>query len=802
MSWFEASARWYAVLLLLTWGWAPMIRVLCPRLSDRGVLIARPLALLGVVYPSWLAASVGLLPYSTAGLWLTLVLVSIGAWGYGWRRGAIDGAWLRAMAIAEGGFLGVFAAYVWLRGFTPAILNTEKPMDAAFLSSAARTATIPPPDPWFAGEPINYYYLGYLLHGAIARLAGVASTTAFNLALATTVAMTASAAAGVGFNTVRPWLARRRSVVAGALAATLVVLLGNAYAAVRLLRAPTETIAADWWDKAVGVGWRASRIVCDGPRVGNDCPSVDGRIAETINEFPFFSFLLGDLHPHVMALPFTLVAMAIALDALLAGRMRTSAAPRRGEWWRVAVAGGVAGSLYALNSWDMPTALLLVSSAVWVGWRGAGPGRRAAAVTLVVLSAIAAWAPFFARFAPPPGGNEAALPGPWRDLPLLSTLLTAVGAHAGERTSVGEFLTLFGVPYLFALWLLGQGWLLHRGSGGGRLGASALLGVPLVAVGLLLPAPVLILAGLPGIAAVALLGREKAPSPRTIATALFALGFGLLVLVEIFYIRDVFDNRMNTLFKVYYQVWTLFGVAAALAVVVLWREAWPRRLARPALLVAVTAGAAVGLAYPAVASYRWTDGFANWQGLDGIAYVGEDHPDELAAIRWLRENAQPGDVLLEAAGCSYGPRGDVPFNRASAFSGVPTVIGWSGHQRQWRRGQADLIAVIPERERDVARAFADPGGDLIDRYGVDLLFVGRYERGGAREACDSAGPYPAVEEAGYPGAGWDTAFAQGDVTIYRRASSAAFDQKGIGGRGATTSASGEDPAPPRTTAIG
>ncbi|MDP9364116.1 MAG: DUF2298 domain-containing protein, partial [Chloroflexota bacterium] len=364
MSWLEASLRWYAVSLLLTVGWAPLVRMLCPRLADGGAFVTRPLALLGLVYPAWLLAALGLLPYATGGLWVTLLIGSVVAWLAAWRRGLVDRRWLGALAAAEALFLAAFASYVWLRGFTPEILNTEKPMDAAFLSSAARTSAIPPPDPWFAGEPINYYYLGYLLHGALARLSGIVATTAFNLALATTFAMTLTAAAGLGFDAARPRLSRRRALTAGGLAAALLVLVGNLHAAVRLVRAPAETLAADWWG---GIGWGASRIVCDGPRVADDCPVVDGRIVETINEFPFFSFLLGDLHPHVMALPFTLVVLALALNVALGHR---DDSPTAGPAACIAalVLGAVAGSLYALNSWDMPTYLPGAAAATGIGW--------------------------------------------------------------------------------------------------------------------------------------------------------------------------------------------------------------------------------------------------------------------------------------------------------------------------------------------------------------------------------------------------------------------------------------------------
>ena len=96
------------------------------------------------------------------------------------------------------------------------------------------------------------------------------------------------------------------------------------------------------------------------------------------------------------------------------------------------------------------------------------------------------------------------------------------------------------------------------------------------------------------------------------------------------------------------------------------------------------------------------------------------------------------------------------------------MIGWRGHEEQWRPGQPDLMAELPRRQEDVASAFADPAGETLDRYGVTLLYVGRYERGDFSSVCEAAGPYPEVRAPSYPGDGWEKVFTAGDVRIYRR----------------------------------
>ena len=771
MSWLEATLRWYGLLLVLTIAWAPWVRLLCDRLPDRGATIVRPLALLATIYPAWLLTSSGRVPFANPLLWATVAIGAITGWTVLVRARRLDRRWLGLLLVAEMLTLTAFAGYTWLRGFTPEILNTEKPMDAAFLMSSSVTTTMPPPDPWFAGAPINYYYLGYLIQGSLARLSDVPGTTGYNLALATTFSAGVTAAAGLGWNLIRAWYAHRPALIAAGLAATLLLLAGNLYAALQLVQTPGATLAAGWWDKAVGVGWRASRIVCDTVRVRNDCEGS----YETINEFPSFSFILGDLHPHVLALPFVLSALALALNLVL---LRRSAPPSidRDGWVRIGATGAVVGSLYALNSWDFPTYLLIAATALW--W---GTGGRWRPPAVLIAAAIAAWLPFYANFVTPALNVAELLPAPLQSLPVVPRLFGIIGVHTGERTSIGEFLTMFGLPYALGLWLLGSWWL---GSRAGperweipRWAAVSAAVAPIMAI--VLAAPLVVLCGVPLILALVMLGEHPPVTARSLGAALFALGLALVLGTEFVYIQDVFQNRMNTLFKFYYQAWVLFAIAGAVAVVVIWTDARPRRLIRAALIGLTSLGVAAGLVYPVLSARQWTGEFGHWSGLDGIAHLERYSADELAAIRWLQANTSPHDVLLEAAGCSYEVNGGVPFNRAATFSGVPTVIGWGGHEQQWRRGSPAQLQEIPRRAAGVAKMFAEPSGTIADQYGITLLYVGQYERGNWRHVCDVAGPYPGLDRPGYPGSGWETAFDQGEVTIYRRIEPVSASSPGV-----------------------
>ena len=77
-------------------------------------------------------------------------------------------------------------------------------------------------------------------------------------------------------------------------------------------------------------------------------PKQSGPI-EVIDEFPFFSYYLADLHPHVLAMPFVMLVMALALNLYLHGAQESFskwgmwAWIRQGEFWITSLAVGRAG---------------------------------------------------------------------------------------------------------------------------------------------------------------------------------------------------------------------------------------------------------------------------------------------------------------------------------------------------------------------------------------------------------------------------------------------------------------------------
>jgi hypothetical protein len=268
-------------------------------------------------------------------------------------------------------------------------------------------------------------------------------------------------------------------------------------------------------------------------------------------------------------------------------------------------------------------------------------------------------------------------------------------------------------------------------------------------------------------------GRDgSATSPvRSIITYSPATGFALLLIAagatlafipDVIYLRDNFGTRMNTIFKLYYQSWTLFSIGGAFAVYSILfcsprrhDESQPRstvqavtgKTAFAAVALALLAG---GLLYPYYAiqsrmihesgrlDARRQIAACQEAGLSDCpeeqpltlnsepTIVGAISPDEWAVIRCLAqlEPRKNDATLVEAPEGGYTPH----LGRVSMLTGIPTLLGWDNHERQWR-GET-YNEVVGDRPAQIEKLYTGDwtaAQEVIRRFGIDYVMVGNAE---------------------------------------------------------------------------
>ena len=767
----------------------PLCYYLFPRLKDRGYSLSKPLGILVIAYLSWILSVARVLPsVQLTVLGLLIAAGGLSGW-YGWRhrREIWDFAVRERVTLisAEAVFLGIFVVWAVYRAYDPFISNTEQPMDFAFLNASFRSFLGTPEDPWLRGESISYYYFGYWMMGSLSKLTAVSPLVSYNLSLALIPAMGAMAMFGLVSNMVRADSRRLRlALTAGAAAALLLILAANLEGVLEFMRAngmgsqgfwdwiridglddPAPPPGESWRPQEFNWWWRATRVI--------STFQGDQVVDYTIHEFPFFSFILGDLHPHVMSVPFVILFVAVCWHYLRTPET-TWQFDRRGiaQWVAtlaaILVAGLALGGLAFTNMWDLPVfSALVVGVAVLKAYSGRGAdGWRAAGGALLfsvgaIIVALLLILPYLLSFTSQVSGISAVDVNTTR-LPHLLIVwglyLVAISPFifvAFWRTTVDRdwgTMTVISLLVAFTPYVI---WAFLHLNGDGR--TSDLLGR------LFHVLPLALLISVAVYSAMWLARQDRPHKGQVFALVLSTLGLLLIMGPELLYVDDAFggaNERMNTVFKLYYQGWILLAAASGYAIYC-WRSLWERvsgarlQLTRmwAVIFIVLASGAAY---YPLAAAATKGNLFAGDATLDGLSHLTRfNQGAEYRAIDFIRKDAGRDSAVLEA----FSEKDyfiDGPFGRVSSSTGVPTVLGWAGHEAQWRGSYLPMEGRKEDIEAIYKTLDVDEAKNLLTKYRVDYVYVGRLER----ETYGEAG---LAKFSTFMA----TVFEEGDVMVYR-----------------------------------
>lgn len=780
-----AAVIWWLAVIGLGWLAFPITFVMLRGLPDKGYALARVFSLLFISYFGWILASYKILPNTRATLLLGTAVMGLLSLILFLRHRQDITTWVRAnlayIAIAEAVGVLFYLIMIGVRLGNPDVWDIiwggEKPMDLSYFTAVLKSTTFPPYDPWYAGGYINYYYYGFVYVGSITKLLGIIPALAYNLILPMLFSFTGLGVFSIAYNLVmaggpqlqtKPNLSsfisnlNKKAVAAGLIAAMLAVLLGNlaevgvltnawykagndALGNVPLVGAlmrtldggikilggqPAPIYTGDWF-------WNASRAINANP----------GEVGP-ITEFPFFTFLYGDLHAHMISLPLTVLALgwAVAL-ALQKKNWRQEDNPASIPWWETALQwllGGVAiGALRATNTWDWPTYLVIGGLAVafWVWQRNNGRFTLSAIlqaliliVLLVSLSILSFW-PFADHY---------------------GTAYSSLSLWSGSYTHLSNYLIVYGLFLLFIgthllrefrdwtrTWTFAE---LRRFEPIGpalivALVAYVVLLLALVVRGYWIAPVVLTL-----ILASGLLGlRHDLPAARRIVLILISAALGLTLAVEII-VLDGDIGRMNTVFKFYMQVWTIFSVAAGVTAVWCWPSLQRRsRLTRNIWQTALGLMLFAAFLYPVLATQaKWNirmnkEAPHTLNGMTFMQYVSYNDTNnsvvpleyDYEAIQWMYRHIEGSPVIVEAHNHDNGGYSEYRSitNRIAMYTGLPAVVGWDWHQRQQRSTVPGWL--VSNRIAEVNSFYnttnIQQAVNFLHKYDVKYVYAGQLE---------------------------------------------------------------------------
>ncbi len=668
--WLPIMSLWYVVLALLSMLSFPLGAYIFRALPDRGYPMYRVLTIGIVGYCVFFLGRYSLAPFTP----LTIVSVSL---VYGliqlllYRKNYIScsfPSW-RTVLNYELVFVGFFTLWCYIRGQEPSLRSLEKFMDLGFTMSAYRNTTIPPLDMWYAKETINYYYFGHYLTALLSKVSMISPHISYNLMLETILAtsLTISFSLGSGlYHLLIKNGTRLRAAVAGIISALILNFGGNLHTLYLFTKGYVDDNPVPFWH--IWSSWNPTEYWY---------PRATRFIPFTIHEFPSYSYIVADLHGHLVNVMNVLLLYGLFLVLLSSHK----------EKHEKKITLGLISVFLAISYMTNATDLLVYTSIAFL----------VITVQYVNLRSV------FIRFVPV----------------LIATALLIVPFASRFQ----QFSNSIGIN-------CAPPFLISRGSFGPLLfEADKCQSSPLWMLA--------VLWGFFWFVFIVFLAwfffRKKIETHanyRYFIFFTFAASIILTFAAEFIYFKDIYPNhfRANTMFKLGYQAFIMMSLASGPIIVTFIRYAKTKHtvisIAAALILVAMLGMVSI-YSFFGISSYYGPLG--KFKTLDGSAWIKESYPQHYDIIVLLRAMDKRGRIkgnLLEANGDSY-----TDFNMVSAHTGIPTVVGWGVHQWLWRKDYG--IAVAP-RARDVQTLYTSSDmrqvKALVKKYDIHYVVVSSFER--------------------------------------------------------------------------
>lgn len=682
---------WYLLALVLGAAAMPLTGRLFRRFQDRGWMFSKVTAIAVSGFITWFLVAIKIIKFTTMTcIVVTLVCAAASLILYCREQKAgfecIPFAHLDLVYAEELLFFAAFLLWTYFAGFHPAAYGTEKFMDYGFMEAMMRSKTLPATDLWYSQGKINYYYGGQYFAVFLTKLSGAKVELTYNLMRTFVAGLAFAMPFSLVHQMVTDRLGKTRSrwkkalpSVTGILAGISVSIAGNMHYVVYgqiipfIQKLKGEEVSSYWFPDA-------TRYIGFNPDVED----------KTIHEFPCYSFVLGDLHAHVVDIMFVLLILGLLyawMKKVRTTELSGESMSRRKFWKKqllmpqLLATGALLGMFHWTNYWDFVIYFVVTCGAALfmniIGQKGKIRwvlGVTAAQAAEILILATVIIMPFTLQFD-------------------TSNMVQGI-ALAQHHSLPHQLLVLWGLPGILTI---------------------------LFVVSLLIEK----LRGAEQKSLYHLLTSIRLPDLFAVLMGLCAIG--LVLIPELVYVRDIYENgnaRANTMFKLTYQAYIMFGMTM---IYVIFR-----------LLVIGKNKILKVLAFIGLFFFVWTCGYfgnsihswfgevwkpSQYKGLNATVFLETDFPEDVNGIRWLKENISDAPVVLEANGDSYSE-----YERVSAMTGLPTIMGWYVHEWLWRGNLSDLNAKIEEIQEIYTSTDATRVKELLEEYNVSYIFVGSCER--------------------------------------------------------------------------
>lgn len=687
--------HWWLTLFIIGVSFLPLTFNIFKRFSDKGYIFSKILGISILTYTVFLLGIFHILPFSKETGFLLITLFFLLNYFLFLKRKRNDKKPFSIKNIFSSLFLKkwkfflfeeilfIIALIFWanIKSYQPDIHGLEKYMDFGFVNSILRSQYFPAKDFWFTPFSINYYYFGHLVTAFLIKISFVPSQIGFNLMLATLFSLTFIGSFSIGINLIKTLFAKKiipKKFIffTGFLTAFLVTFGGNLHTIFAFFKPyPVENPIPFWKLDLLFNSFPNSYWY----------PNATRFIYNTIHEFPIYSWVVSDLHGHVLDIPFVLLTIALLFSMFL-NLTQDETISKKKNLLSLIFLGFMLSIMYMTNAWD--GAIYLLFAFLIFFFMSLRIENKAYLLfnflfkTAVVFVAFIVFSfPFNFFFRPFVSGiGLLCAPSFLINIKKLGPFLFEVN-HC-QTSPLWQLLILYGFFYF----LVGSFF-------------------------------VLVL-------------KTKSYKNDFFVIILIMLSTILIFIPEIIYVKDIYPAhfRANTMFKLSYQAFILLSISSAYIIARLFlffreQKNISVRIIQTLWLVVFILLFSFIMSYPFFAIKSYYNDLKNYQGLDGTKYLETLYPDDYQAILWINKNIKNQPVILEAQGDSY-----TDYGRVSANTGLPTVLGWTVHEWLWR-GSYDIPAPRIEQVKTLYETDnINKTKELIKKYNIELVFIGELEK--------------------------------------------------------------------------
>ncbi len=722
-------------------------------LNDRGLFVSKIIGLIFLSSFIWLLTLLTPIP-NLAYVWrisyvIFVFIAILKLLNTAFRKEVINFIISKKMQILffEFIFLSVFFFFVLLRMYDNNAIGTEKPMDSMILNSVFNSYYTPPNDIWMSSNKVSYYYFGYWIFAGFYSIIFSDTNNLYNLSFALIPALSSTAALSFIFNFLHSsknyQLKFTKQMILTIITPIFLVFSSNLYGFVLFFEyiriVPLSFLSWVHGEKYVPIKnfeylipqdfwwwWKSSRII----NSFKNNESLDF----TINEFPYFSFLLGDFHPHIISIPFFITTLLFFTSYFVGSKYiyLSDRRPKISYLFTLLLILFI-GSTGFINMWNLSFFVLFTFILIYFHFyinkfqlNAFISSKFVFEIILIWLIGILAFSNFYFIT------SDSNLSYPFISLNdittrpihmiyvwivpfciILPSLYFMFNKYINIKSNPTLLKTKSNLLLFFLFVITSTIWTVVNILISEQSFAQLLLSLMFFYVFFL---PVFFL-----IYNLIIKTINKNDSLKLSYYLLLFTAFILLYLSELFYVKDIFNNRMNTIFKFHYQVWIVFSITSGITLKFLLQHNYKKItkiIFSFTIIILLTSNI-----YFVTTSYltKIKESSNANPNISSTNHL-ENDTNKYKLIRYLKDNSNHNDVLIETKGQSY-----TNDSQISSESRIPTILGWVGHQLQWRSNHDEIF----DREMDIDTFYMSNDSkeiiNIINKYSITMIIIGPNE---------------------------------------------------------------------------